>query len=203
VALAKSDRTAVNELVKLLGNDGPFSRAINELMALMTPARWAYEDLITHADLEHATQQIDLKVDGISADLRFNTAELNTLALSFFLLCAKGVEANPFRSLVLDDPLQNMDEFTVTTVARGLGKLLAVWAEQDGSDAARWQVLLFLHAEEDIERMRNEIPCAVYYLPWLSPEPGASDSKNPPKVQKESSWMQGSLQNLDGVFSGG
>jgi hypothetical protein len=49
------------------------------------------------------------------ADVRLNTAELNVFTLALFLLCAVRLP-NPLRLLILDDPLQNMDELTVATV---------------------------------------------------------------------------------------
>jgi hypothetical protein len=100
--------------------------------------------------------------------LRLNTAELNTFALTLFLLCARRID-NPLRSIVLDDPLQNMDELTVTTVARGLARLMRVWQKLDGNGPV-WRLVILLHSEEDVESFRAEAQCATYLLPWLSPQ---------------------------------
>jgi hypothetical protein len=58
--------------------------------------------------------------------------------------------------------MQNMDELTVTTVARGLAKVVRLLPEE-------WQLILFFHGEDDLERFRREVPAAEYFLPWLSP----------------------------------
>jgi hypothetical protein len=63
--------------------------------------------------------------------------------------------------MVLDDPLQNMDELTVTTLARGIAKVSRLWSD-------RWKLLLFFHGQEDRERFRREVPLATYLLPWFS-----------------------------------
>lgn len=52
----------------------------------------------------------------------------DALSVALFLLCAPAL-ANPFRILVLDDPLQNMDGMTVSALARGLGKLVRVFPD--------------------------------------------------------------------------
>jgi hypothetical protein len=84
-----------------------------------------------------------------------------------YLLAAVRTE-NPLGILLFDDPLQNMDELTVTTVARGLAKVVNVFP-------ADWQLVFLFHGEDDLERFRQEIPAAVYLLPWLAPAATASD----------------------------
>jgi hypothetical protein len=69
---------------------------------------------------------------------------------------------NLLRLLVLDDPLQNMDEMTVCTVARALAGLIAVYP-------SGWSVLALFHGMDDMERIREEVPSAVYQLPWARP----------------------------------
>jgi hypothetical protein len=142
---------------------GSLSDSINELTALMTPARWAYEDIETRLDGENFEQTID----GKSAALLLNTAELNASILSLFLLCAFGRRDNPLRTVVLDDPFENMDELTTTHVARALTRFLRLWKIEKSDDP--WQILLLLHGAENVEHMCAETPCATYFLPWLSP----------------------------------
>lgn len=165
--------------------------AINELMALFTPARFAYRDIrlvvedqperrlrlvITKAADEAAAKDAD-------ADLVFNTAELNVFTVALFLLCARRV-ANPLRLLVLDDPLQNMDELTITYVARGLANLMRLWP-------ADWRILLLFHGEDELERFRLELPGAVYKLPWLTHSRDAAATPiNPDKERSSSSQLQ-------------
>jgi hypothetical protein len=74
---------------------------------------------------------------------------------------------NPLRLLILDDPLQNMDEMTVCTLAflllaRAMAGLIAVYPPG-------WSVLALFHGMDDMERIREEAPSAVYYLPWARP----------------------------------
>jgi len=136
--------------------------AFNELLALMTPARWAYRDIRLRADLPNGSPQLGLQtVEGAPADLLFNTAELNASALVLFLLLAPRLP-NDLRLLVLDDPLQNMDELTVITLGRALAKLRTFYPKD-------WTVLAFFHGEENITRIRDEAPCHLYHLPWLQP----------------------------------
>ena len=134
--------------------------AFNELLALMTPARWAYRDIRLRADLPEGAPQLGLQtVEGAPADLLFNTAELNASAQVLFLLLAPRLQ-NDLRLLVLDDPLQNMDELTVIRLGRALAKLRIFYPED-------WSVLAFFHGEENIARIRDEAPCHIYHLPWL------------------------------------
>lgn len=148
--------------------------ALNELMALFTPARWAYEDIVLRYEEDGEVSRLQFETgdirepDGHSgppirarADLRLNTAQLNAFTLALFLLCAPRVN-NPIGLLVLDDPLQNMDELTVTTLARGLAKLLRVMPK-------RWSLMMLFHGEGDLARFHDEVECGVYFLPWLSP----------------------------------
>lgn len=146
--------------------------AIGELLALFTPARWAYEPVDT--DLEDGDAAANtaqrLKFGGVGGhDVAkvLNTAERNTLALVLYLLCAPRVE-NPYRVVFLDDPLQNMDELTVTCVARGLARLLRLWQKQD--HLADWNLVLLLHGREDCDRILRECAAASYEFPWLAPE---------------------------------
>jgi energy-coupling factor transporter ATP-binding protein EcfA2 len=179
-----TDAKVIRRLSELLDARGPLLAALNEVIAMLTPARWAYSALFAATQLERGQQLEFLDEDKVRAALRLNTAELNTLALAFFLLGARRV-SNPFRLLVLDDPLHNMDELTVTTVARGISKMLRLWTMLDSSVANAgtppWQVLLLLHGEEDAERFREEVPCAFYRLPWLIPRPeGAPETEEVP-----------------------
>ena len=136
--------------------------ALNELLALFKPARWAYQDIRLRAPEQNPDSGLAMEThDRQRADLRLNTAELNSLTVALFLLCAVRVK-NPLRVLVLDDPLQNMDELTVTALARGLAKVMRIFP-------AEWQILALFHGQEDLARIRDEVPCAVYFFPWLKP----------------------------------
>jgi hypothetical protein len=144
--------------------------ALNELMALFTPARWAYEDVVLRYEHDGEVSRLQFETGDVRApgkpvraraDLRLNTAQLNAFTLALFLLCAPRVD-NPIGLLVLDDPLQKMDELTVTTLARGLAKLLRVLPEH-------WSLMMLFHGEGDLARFHDEVECGVYFLPWLSP----------------------------------
>jgi energy-coupling factor transporter ATP-binding protein EcfA2 len=136
--------------------------ALNELIALFTPARWAYEDItLGYREGDAGAEEVTFQIgDHVDAALSLNSAQLNLFTVALFLLCAVRAD-NPLGVFVLDDPLQNMDELTVTTLARGLAKVSRMWGE-------RWQLLLFFHGQEDRERFLREVPLATYELPWLS-----------------------------------
>lgn len=175
----------------------PLGAALNEFTAMLTPARWAYDDIVSRIDDKDTSPSLDFVQDNQPAPLRLNTAQLSTFALAFFLLCNRARE-HPLRLGILDDPFENMDELTVTTVARGLGRFLRLRRGLgDGPDS--WQLLLFLHGEQNVERVRREIPCATYFLPWLSP--GAELGKEP-VIQAEKSQIVGdTLQDLTRILT--
>ncbi|MCK4764629.1 MAG: AAA family ATPase [Candidatus Aminicenantes bacterium] len=171
IELKKIGETLHTTFIELLKKQkkGNLIESLNELMDLFTPARWAYEELAIRHEYTEKEHKLHFEIDepgGLSgrkarADLRLNTAELNMFALSLFILCAVRID-NPLSLLILDDPLQNMDEITVTTLARGFNKLLKLFPKN-------WQIIMLFHGEEDLERFRREVPAAVYSLPWLSP----------------------------------
>lgn len=195
--IGKLDAEDVQRLDTLFAENGELRQALNELTALFTPARWAYRDVIPAADLKSSEQRLDLQAYGISAKFLLNTAELNTLALAIFLLCSRRAE-NPLRTLVLDDPLQNMDELTVTTIARGLARLLRLWKRHLDKDGSPWRLFLLLHGEDDVERIRGEVPCDVHLLPWLSPSAAAVPAKA--EVPVSTSLLKDELQTLRNVI---
>lgn len=197
VQIGRLDAEDVKRLDDLFAENGALRQALNEMTALFTPARWAYRDVVPSASLRSSEQSLDLQAYGISAKFLLNTAELNTLALSIFLLCSRRDE-NPLRMLVLDDPLQNMDELTVTTIARGLARILRLWKRHIDHDASPWRVLLLLHGEDDVERIRSEVPCDVHLLPWLAPSAAAATADG--KVPWSASLLREELQTLETVI---
>jgi hypothetical protein len=170
-----------------------FNAALNELMSLFTPARWAYDDIEVTRGVTAGKDSLELKISGSTgstADLLWNTAELNVFTLAMYLLAAVRTE-NPLGILLFDDPLQNMDELTVTTVARGLAKVVTVFP-------AAWQLVFLFHGEDDLERFRQEIPAAVYLLPWLAPAAALSDEVSV-GTETLKSTFRSTLQDLDNV----
>ena len=169
-----AEETFVKQLTDNGGEPNELAEALNELLKLMTPARWAYPKLdLTYDDkvdtiedfddsAEYAAGAIRIAVadEGSRADLRFNTAELNLMTIGLFLLCGTRVKENPLRLLIFDDPLQNMDELTVTTFSRGLTRLLECLPKD-------WTFLFLFHGEEDLQRFGSEVPAAIYRLEWL------------------------------------
>jgi hypothetical protein len=156
--------------------------AFNELLALMTPARWTYRDIQLGID----DNAIDMTThEGARADLLFNTAELNAWTLALFLLLAPRLP-NPLYLLVLDDPLQNMDELTVITVARALGRVTRVFPRG-------WLILALFHQESAVARILDETQATAFELPWMQPTSATSDEpivptqvpeKWPPDIQQ-------------------
>ncbi|MBF0309319.1 MAG: AAA family ATPase [Magnetococcales bacterium] len=157
-SLEKSDQQ-VNDL--FYANVLELQKPLNELMALMTPARWAYNDLRLQRNADNTLGLADGK-EGLRADLRLNTAELNLFTLVLFLLLAPRVEKNHLKLMVLDDPLQNMDEHTVVALARGLTRYRRLLPNG-------WDMLLLFHGEDDMLRFRQEAPVTVFRLPWMNP----------------------------------
>ena len=161
--------------------DGNLIVVLNEMINLFTPARWAYEDISLDHEISEKKHQLHLRIGETNAgqdeksraDFRLNTAELNIFALSLFTLCAVR-NKNPLSLLIYDDPLQNMDEITVTTIARGFNKLVKLFPRN-------WQIMMMFHGQEDLERFCREIPAPVYLLPWLSPSSEAEEKKIEPE----------------------
>lgn len=146
--------------------------ALNELMALFTPSRWDYKDIDLRYRRESAREELGFRIgESVQAALRLNTAQLNLFTVALFLLCAVRVD-NKLGLMVLDDPLQNMDELTVTTLARGVAKVSRLWGEG-------WRLLLLFHGQEDCDRFCQEIPLALHRLPWLSQGEEASKELDP------------------------
>lgn len=164
--------------------------ALNELMALFTPARWTYEDIdLSYRIGPDGREEMVFQIgDRVQAALRLNTAQLNLFTVSLFLLCALRT-GNPLRLLILDDPLQNMDELTVTTLARGLAKASRLWQKP-------WQLLLFFHGQEDRDRFLREMPLAVYELPWLSTGQGTAPAEPILEIPATKPLVSWDLQTL-------
>lgn len=190
--------TLVSDAVRLAGldassaltffdqvSDGRFRDAVDEFTAFLTPARWAYEPIKTTLQFSITApsdkDSFALDSHGQNVARVLNTAELNTLALALYLLCAPRVP-NPWRIVFLDDPLQNMDELTVATVSRSFARLLRLWRDES-LGLGDWQLVLLLHGEDDCERILLECPAAHYRLPWLAPHHGTTQVANPDKPE--------------------
>jgi hypothetical protein len=131
----------------------------------------------------------------LAAEKLLNTAELNALSLAMFLLCARKLH-NPSELMLFDDPLQNMDELTVTTVARGIRRLLLLWQQNDSPkpDSLKADRLaIFLHGKENLERFRRETSCAVYSMSWLPVREGADDPTNELAIESVNHLVQDRL----------
>jgi hypothetical protein len=161
------------------GADGCLIAAVNELLALFTPARWGYSDIRLPSRLGDGRPGVEITLgagpSAVRAELHFNTAELNLFTVALFLLCAGRVH-KPLGLLVLDDPLQNMDEMTSTALARGLSKILRLWRQTGRKE----ELLLLFHGYEDLDRFQSELAAATYRLPWLSPGRGPERIVIPP-----------------------
>jgi hypothetical protein len=116
---------------------------------------------------------------------------MNTFTVALFLLCSIGL-VNPLKLLVLDDPLQNMDEMTVSSLARGLGKLMRVFPDS-------WRIVALFHSEEDLYRIRDEVRTAVYRLPWLSPATAGGPAAPTIKAIAAESTEASELQKLSQI----
>ena len=140
--------------------------AVNELMALFSPARWGYRDLRIEIVKDEDGEELRFVLGDDPkrhAELIFNTAQLTSLALALFLLNAPA-QKNPFRLMLLDDPLQNLDEMSVSALARGLHRLVRIAGYAEG-----WNLLILAHSQRSCERIAREVPCHQYRMPWLTP----------------------------------
>jgi hypothetical protein len=178
--------------------------ALAEFTAFLTPARWAYDPiqprLAIAAAAKREEREFAVQSHGQDISRVLNTAELNTVALALYLLCAPRV-ANPWRVVLLDDPLQNLDELSVSTAARCLARLLRLWQDKT-LGLADWELVLLLHGEDDCERVLLECPAAFYRLPWLAPQ-GAAPLAEGEKIAMEPgpSTAGGTLLHLAGFLA--
>jgi energy-coupling factor transporter ATP-binding protein EcfA2 len=156
-------RSEQNILAQLSKENNVLFDALNELLCLFTPARWLYQPLKIKADSDNKKFALYLNDPDIDASLLWNSAELNLVAVTLFLLCAnRTTTKRRVNTLVMDDPLQNMDELTSTYLARGLAKLQYCWPDL----GINQQLIMLFHGEQAVARFSQEIPAAVYYLPW-------------------------------------
>lgn len=182
----KKESKLEGRFVRSLSDNKELRNALNELMTLLTPARWAYEPLKLNYDEEDGTRNLRLlSPDDVDATLRLNTAELNVFTVALFLLCSVKAE-NPLSLLIFDDPLQNMDELTVTTLARGLARVLMTHK----SDC---RLLMMFHGEDQLDRFSQEIPALIHRIPWLSPSP---ECQLPIETEALLSWERQDLSEM-------
>ncbi|MBF0096241.1 MAG: AAA family ATPase [Magnetococcales bacterium] len=176
----------LNLLVEEHGAEGgeggvTLDQALNELLSLFTPARWAYDPLqlkLVKKSSDDANRGPVVELTSTNpqtkathnAEYRLNTAELNQYAVALFLLLAPRMD-NPLRLMVLDDPIQNMDEWSTVSLARGIGNISRILP-------SGWNMLLMFHGEDDMHRFTNEVPSGQYRLPWLRPtQDGPEDNE--------------------------
>ncbi|MBF0213392.1 MAG: AAA family ATPase [Magnetococcales bacterium] len=169
------------------------NQALNELLALFTPGRWAYDPLILSLKEELATLQMETEnpetKERHDAEFRLNTAELNQYAVALFLLLAPSLD-NPLRLLVLDDPIQNMDELSTVALARGIGNIKRIMP--DG-----WNLLMMFHGEDDMQRFTFEVEAAQYRLPWLRPKDENNDESKTGIIKSDNKSMAGNCSGKD------
>jgi|GEM_PF-3398813 len=140
----------------------PFAEAVNEIVALMTPARWAYDPLRLALSEQGEGMPILLdRGDGpeVPAEAILNTAELNILALALFFLLAPR-RPNPARLLVLDDPWHAMDGQSVAAASRALGRLIRLLPHG-------WRILALVHGNAQAEVMARETAADLHRLSWF------------------------------------
>jgi hypothetical protein len=97
--------------------------------------------------------------------------------------------------VILDDPLQNMDELTVSALARGVAKVMRPDIFPKG-----WRLVIMFHGQDDLERFRHEVPSAVYYLPWLTSAVSANAPEIPIKADARKNSAEG-FQNLATIIN--
>src|SRR6185369_3247912 len=121
-AFQKVEETLLNKLT-----ERKLNAALDEVITLLTPARWAYEGLVIRPYARDGKISVELVTSKTEsqAEIRLNTAELNVIVVALYLLCAPTLD-NPLGTVIFDDPLQNMDELTVATLSRGISRIAAL-----------------------------------------------------------------------------
>jgi hypothetical protein len=89
--------------------------------------------------------------------------------------------------------LQNMDELTSIALARGLTKVVRLWASRRRPE----ELLLLFHGQVDLERFASEVPAATYRLQWLSRSSSSSDK---PVTADTVIGNVIEVQSLDGIL---
>ena len=83
--------------------DGSLIAALNEVMALFTPARWAYPDILLPSTFEGHTVAMPMHLDdgdkSTRAEVHLNTAELKLFTVGLFTLCV-GCVKKPLNLLI-------------------------------------------------------------------------------------------------------
>jgi len=172
-ALRERGRVKAEDATRFKAITGKLPEALQELVELMTPASWAYAPMEVKVGFGESVGEasgMEFKARGMELEEVLNTAEKNAVALAMHLLCAPKA-LNPFRITFLDDPFQNMDELTVTITARALARLLRLMGSMDAYQG--WELVLLLHGADDCERVVQEVPSALYRIPWSSPAVGS------------------------------
>ncbi len=159
----ESDRAALEKFATRVAGDPTLRLAFNEMLDTLNPARWAYCEVVP--ELSRNQSEVDFKISDRDAEQIFNTAELNLLALSLFALLGPTLKQNSLRTLWLDDPFQNMDELTIQSVIRVIGRILRLWHAM-GID---WYMVVLLHSEVAARTLHAEVHSHLYQIPWLTP----------------------------------
>lgn len=140
----------------------PFAEAVNEIVALMTTARWAYDPLRLTVNEQGTGLPIAIERSeglGIGVEAILNTAELNVLTLALFLLLAPRMD-NDARLLVLDDPWHAMDEQSAATASRALAQILRILPPE-------WRVLALVHGDFHAATLTQETSAEQRRLSWF------------------------------------
>ena len=140
----------------------PFAAAFNEVVALMTTARWAYDPLRLTVNEQRTGLPIAIERSGeggVGVEAILNTAELNVITLALFLLLAPRMP-NDARLLVLDDPWHAMDEQSASTASRALSQILKLLPPE-------WRVLALVHGDFHAATLSRETSAEQQSLSWF------------------------------------
>lgn len=155
----------------------PFAEAVNEIVALMTAARWAYDPLRLTVNEQGTGLPIAIERSegwSIGVEAILNTAELNVLTLALFLLLAPRM-ANDARLLVLDDPWHAMDEQSAATASRALAQILRILPPE-------WRVLALVHGDFHAATLTQETSAEQRSLSWFDTKVSLGLERRPETV---------------------
>lgn len=93
---------------------GPHAEAINQIFRRMVPHAHAFEEIVLRASngggLDLGLRYRGKDAPSGSPEFFLSTAQMNVLALSIFLAFAQSQQWSQFETMLLDDPVQHLDD---------------------------------------------------------------------------------------------
>jgi energy-coupling factor transporter ATP-binding protein EcfA2 len=163
----------VSEEILLSKLPSTLRSAWRELVWALTPARWI---MSAQPSLELSSQRKSRKLN-VTADIRdkhvlakyfFNISECHVLGISWFFM--RYLTNGRFRNscLVLDDPAQEMDQTTFSSLVRFLAFVSRIHKVR----AIPLTMVVFMHQEERALEVARATDAAIHILSWTRSQGG-------------------------------